>query len=292
MIPGPVIGMLITAFLRGSMYGLFALGLAISFGMLDIVHVSHPTFVFLAAYSVIFISEQLGTPAWLSLLFLVPLFFCVGYGLYLFLRETVGGVKMSIRGLVFFFGLILILQVLMLYVFGSQWASVDTIWSGTTTSLGITTVRTGFIVIFISTLVIFSAYYLFLQKTYHGLATRAVAQNEYLAKLSGISPKNTKAIGFGISLVFAAIAGYFWGGVTPFNPFTGITLLGLAFAIVVLGGMGSILGCWVAGIVISMVEGLVGYFYNPGLIIVIPFTVIILVFFLKPTGLFGKGFRL
>lgn len=287
-----LIGTLITALLRGGLYGLFALGLAVSFGLLDIVNIAHPTFVILASFLIIGIVNALGVPAYIALLIVLPIMFLLGIGVYGTIRKTLGEKEeSSIQGLVFFFGVLIVLQISMLYFFGSQWHLVDTVWSGRSVSLGITSVRMGLIIVFIVSIVGFYVFHQFLRKTYLGLSIRAVVQNEELTAIAGSSPARTKMLGFGISVALAALAAYFWGALIPFNAYSGVQYLGLAFSIVVLGGIGSVMGCFIGGIIISLAEALTGFYWNPNFLGAIPFVVIILVLLIRPAGLFGSGLR-
>ncbi|KXB00040.1 hypothetical protein AKJ40_02015 [candidate division MSBL1 archaeon SCGC-AAA259M10] len=286
------VGLILNAIFKGGLYGMVAMGLAISFGMLDIVNIAHPTLMVFSSYLLMMFAAVTDLPLEVGLLVFVPAFFVLGLLIYRFIGSTIGGADQPIRMLVFFFGVALVVQMISLFGWGSQWQSLEVFWAGRPLNLGWGVIlRLGYVVTMIMAVILYGAFEYVLRNTYFGLSIKSVAQNEELARVSAISPARTKMVGFGISLAIVAIAGYFWGGIHLFSPFSGLHELGLVFSIVVLGGMGSVIGSLVGGVLISVGMSLMGYYGSAPLVPAVPFIVILFVFFVRPAGLLGKGFR-
>jgi branched-chain amino acid transport system permease protein len=121
-----------------------------------------------------------------------------------------------------------------------------------------------------------------------GIAARAVAQDEQAAMLMGCDPLTVRQIAFGLSILTTAIAGGLLIAIQPVDPFLDRQLIGKVFAVVILGGMGSLLGSLIAGIILGVVESLATIFFQTGWSYVITLFILILVLVFKPSGLFKR----
>jgi branched-chain amino acid transport system permease protein len=128
----------------------------------------------------------------------------------------------------------------------------------------------------------------FLKRTYLGRAIRAAAQDRKAAHLMGINTDRVYAFTFAIALVFAAIAGIFLGLTFPFTPVSGMSFLIIALGVVVLGGLGSITGTFVAGIIFGLAQTLGGHFFGLAAQMLVAYTMVLVVLAVIPRGIFGR----
>ena len=128
----------------------------------------------------------------------------------------------------------------------------------------------------------------FLKKTYMGQAITAASQDRATAELMGINSNRVYQIAFGIAMGMAAIAGVFFGLTFPFNPTSGNALLIITFGVIILGGLGSMAGTFIGGIIFGLSQTLGGYFWGPTGQLLVPFMMVLIVLTIRPQGLFGR----
>jgi branched-chain amino acid transport system permease protein len=279
-----------TGIVLGSIYALIALGLSITFGILHIPNVAHPAMVIAGAYAAV-MSNQYGLdPLLAGLLWSVP-FYVLGYIFYEFyarLFEARGGGN-TMQSLTLFFGTSLVLEVALAVAFGTDLRSVHVGYVGQSLQIGIVTIPYRFLIPAAMTPAILVILWLYLSRTYSGLAIRAVAHDERAVSISGLDPFAIKRHAFGIALALAAIAGAALVVTGPVDPFGGRIFIGRVFAIVVLAGMGTITGTLPAAILIGVAESLVMSFLSPSWAPGVAFAILLATLGLKPTGLFGAA---
>jgi branched-chain amino acid transport system permease protein len=283
---------IVSGVLLGGLYAVASLGLTITFGLLEIPNVAHPTFIVLGAYCVEF-ANSLGVDPVLAGILFAPLFYAGGVALYqaYFLSFERRGRSNTLQSFTFFFGVALVLQVSMILAFGVDLKSVSAPYIGKSLTVSLTagdiTMPFRLIVPFGLGLAAGLIMWLFLAKTRAGLAIRAVAHDADALRIIGLSPAKAKQRAFGLGMLTAALAGAALVVVTPVDPYSGVQYIGRTFAVVVLAGMGSVPGTIVAAVVIGLVESLVvtfiGATWAPG----VAFAALLGTLAVRPSGIFG-----
>ncbi|TDI57102.1 MAG: branched-chain amino acid ABC transporter permease [Alphaproteobacteria bacterium] len=288
------INALIAGILLGGFFAAISIGLSICFGLLDTVNLAHPTFVVAGAFCTFVLNDRLGIDPILAGIIITPFFFALGwviYSAYYQFFERTSAV--ALRGLAFFFGLLFITEVVLIMVFGVDHRLVNAPYIGKSFSGVVAGIEfavpyrllSAFVVAGILTLGLQA----FLDRSYFGRATRAVHQDMMALSLMGVDPVMVKRIAFGIGLGTCGIAGALMIIVIPIEPAVGRLFIGNVFAIVVLGGLGSISGTLVAAMILGIAESLVATFFGPSWAPAVSFSILLGVLAFRPTGLFGVG---
>jgi branched-chain amino acid transport system permease protein len=282
-----ILGQLMLGLANGSFYALLSLGLAVIFGLLGVVNFAHGAFYMLGAFAAYFGLEFLGVNYWWALL-LAPL--AVGVlGIVierLFLRHLVS--LEPIYGLLLTFGIALIAEGVMRSLFGASGKSypVPALLRGG--------FNLGFMVlpiyrawaILASVVVCFTTWFL-IERTHLGARLRAATENARLVQAFGINVPIMVMFTYGAGVALAALAGVLAAPVVQVSPLMGNSLVIVVFAVVVIGGMGSIMGAIVSGLILGLIEGLTKVVYPEASNIVV-FIIMAIVLIWRPTGLFGK----
>lgn len=275
--------------LLGGFYAAVALGLSIVFGQLDIVNIAHPAFIVAGSYVAYMVNNAFGIDPILIGVAFMPVFFLVGvavYGIYYAGFERTG--RESLAGLAFFFGLMFIIEVALILTFGVDYRLVEAPYIGETLHVGVVDIPLRMFVPFVTALVMTGIVYLYLAKTFTGRAILAVSQDRLALRLMGANPVKIKAIAFGIGIATAAVAGALLIVIGPVEPSFGRLYIGRVFAIVIMGGMGSIGGTLIAALMLGIAESFVQTFYGPSWAPLVAFGVLLLTLALRPQGLFGR----
>ncbi|MGI9421644.1 MAG: branched-chain amino acid ABC transporter permease [Hyphomicrobiaceae bacterium] len=280
----------VAGLLLGGFYAAVALGLSITFGQLDIVNIAHPTFVVSGSFVVYILNATFGwDPLLIGLLLMLP-FYLLGMALYRVYHasfERTG--QESLSGLAFFFGLMFIIEVLLIINFGVDYRLVVAPYIGQTLHIGIIDLPLRMAIPFLISIVMTGAVYLFLSRSFTGRAILAVAQDQLAVRLMGADPIKVKQIAMGIAIATAAMAGALLIIIQPVEPSVGRLFIGRIFAIVVLGGMGSISGTLFAALLIGLVESFVATFYGPSWAPAVGFGILLLTLAIRPQGIFGRA---
>lgn len=280
---------LVAGVLLGGFYAAVAIGLAISFGQLDIVNIAHPAFVIVGSYVAWILNSRFGFDPVLVGVLAAPLFFLVGmvmYRIYYAAFERTG--QESLSGLAFFFGVMFILEVGIMLVYGVDYRLVSAGYIGKSLHFGPVGVPFRMLVPFATALVMTGAIWLYLSRTFMGRAILAVAQDPLALQLMGADPVRIKQFAFGLAIATTSIAGSLLIIIGPVEPSIGRDYIGRVFAIVVLGGMGSINGMFIAAMILGVVESVVSTFFGPSWAPAVAFGVLLLTLALRPSGLFGR----
>ena len=281
------LGQLLLGLVNGAFYALLSLGLAVIFGLLGIVNFAHGALYMLGAFAAWIMLDTLGVNYWAAL-FLAPL--VVGIlGMVierLFLKHLY---KLDeIYGLLLTFGLTLIAEGIFreLYGVSGQSYPVPELLSGATNLGFMVLPNYRAWVVLVSLVVCLGTWYL-IEKTPLGAYLRAGTENAALVQAFGINVPMMVMLTYGAGAALAALAGVLAAPIIQVNPLMGSNLIIVVFAVVVIGGMGSILGSVITGIGLGLVEGLTRVFYPEASSIVV-FVVMVLVLMVRPAGLFGK----
>jgi branched-chain amino acid transport system permease protein len=282
-----ILGQLMLGLVNGSFYAMLSLGLAVIFGLLGVVNFAHGAFYTLGAFGALLGLQWLGINYWLALI-LAPL--AVGVvGIVverLFLRRMYQ--LDPLYGLLLTFGLALIAEGSLNQVFGATGQSypVPAALAGG--------VNLGFMflplyrawVVLVSLVVCFSTWFV-IERTRLGATLRAARENAPLLQAFGVNVPLLMTATFGGGVALAALAGVLASPIVLVNSHMGSSLVIVVFAVVVIGGMGSILGSIVSGLVLGVVEGFTKVIYPEASNIVV-FVIMVLVLIVRPTGLFGR----
>jgi len=280
---------IVSGLLLGGFYAAVTVGLSIAFGMLEIVNIAHPTFVMLGSFVAYAANLAWGLDPILAGIAAAPLFYALGavlYRIYHLSFEQHG--QDSLRGLVFFFGIMFIAEVALILIFGVDYRLVETPYSGASLAIGFIGVPTRLLVPFIVSLVMILGLQLVLDRSFLGRAIKAVAQDPLALRLMAADPVRIKRIAFAISIATAGIAGALLIVIAPVEPSLGRDYIGRVFAITVLGGMASLPGTLLAGLILGVAESITATFYGPSWSPAVAFGFLLLVLAVRPSGLFGR----
>ncbi|HQT46353.1 MAG TPA: branched-chain amino acid ABC transporter permease [Acidocella sp.] len=286
--PAPLLfGQLLLGIINGSFYAMLSMGLAIIFGLLKIINFAHGAMFMVGAFVTWGLLNYLGIGFWWALL-LAPLI--VGGLGYLLERSVINRIyKLDILyGLLLTFGIAQMLQGGFTNYFGSSGVSYDApdLLSGVL-NLGFMylPVYRGFVIV--AAIVVCAVTWLLIEKTKLGALLRASTENPTLVQSFGVNVPRLIALTFGGGVALAALAGVLAAPLYSVTPDMGSALIDTVFAVVVIGGMGSIGGAILTGFGLGIIEGFTDVFYPPGSAVVV-FVVMAIVLLARPAGLFGK----
>ncbi len=280
-------GQLLIGLINGSFYALLSLGLAIIFGLLKIINFAQGAMYMLGAFAALLGLQYLGINYWFALI-LVPLAVgLVGILMERFLIRRIAN-EDHLYSLLLTFGLALMLQGIFTHLFGSSGLSYpipDALKGGTKLPFMYLPNYRAWIIL-VSVVVCIGTWWM-IEKTKLGAYLRAGTENPQLLQAFGINVPLIVTLTFGFGVALAGLAGVMAAPVYSVSPEMGSNILIVVFAIVVIGGMGSIGGAILTGLGMGVIEGLTKYFYPEASTTVI-FLVMVIVLLFKPAGLFGK----
>ncbi len=282
------INILIQGSLLGGFYALFAMGLSMSFGIMRLVNIAHGDLIVLSAYVALVVTQTTGLDPFLSLLIVVPVMFALGYALQRgLLNQTLSGGLLP--PLLVTFGISIIIQNGLLQVFGAydhrlQEGQIET--ASLHLPAGLSVGVYPLVVFAVATLAIAGLQLLF-YRTRLGRAFRAVSDDASTAELMGIDNLKLYALALGIAMIFTALAGVLFGIRTIFAPLSGPIRLILAFEAVIIGGLGSMWGTLVGGVVLGLAQA-IGAAVDPTWQILAGHLAFLAILIVRPSGLFPR----
>lgn len=279
---------LVNGVLAGLIYVIMALGFTLVFGIMRIVNFAHGDFYMVGAMVVVVLFGWLGWPFFAAVAAggLVAAF--MGVVLERVLIRPIA--TSEIHGMIMTLAIGIILQSLALIFFGPAEQSIARPFSGTWSFLR-ASVPWDRTVVAVSALVILGGFYALLKFTRVGLAMQAVAQDRDTAALMGIEEGKIYAIAFGTSCFMAGLAGALMAPVFNVGPYMGELAVMKAFVIVILGGLGSIPGAVIGGLLIGLSESVLSTLFNPTTAMIASFAIVLMIVIIKPTGLMGRSIR-
>jgi branched-chain amino acid transport system permease protein len=282
-----ILGQLMLGLVNGSYYAMLSLGLAVIFGLMGIVNFAHGAFYALGAFAALLLLQHWEVNYWFALLLSPLLIGVLGILIERLLLRHLYGLD-PLYGLLLTFGLALVVQGLLHQLIGAsgQTYPVPASLAGA--------FNLGFMilpiyrawVILVSVVICFSTWFV-IERTRLGATLRAARENAPLLQAFGVNVPVLVAATFGAGVALAAFAGVLSAPIILVNSEMGSSLVVVVFAVVVIGGMGSILGSIVSGLILGMVEGLTKVLY-PEASNVIVFVIMALVLIVRPAGLFGR----
>jgi len=278
---------LINGVLLGGLYAIMALGLALVWGVLNIVNLAHGAFIMLGAYLAWHLYTYLGIDPFLGLPLTAIVMFGLGYGLQRGLLNLVVRAPMF-NTLLITFGLEVVLTYLAQLAFSADYRTINPSYAGNSIALGPVVVPLARLMAFGIAIALTVGMWVFLLRTRLGRAIRATAQNLVAARLYGVEPRHLYAVTFGIGIALAGAAGGLYGTVSQINPYIGAALTAKCFAIAIIGGLENPLGVIVGGLVLGVIESLAVLYIGATFADVASFGVLVLVLIVRPSGLLGK----
>jgi len=275
---------IINGFCLGGTYILIGLGLTLILSIMSILQFAHGEIYMLGAYGVYFFCVLNGLPLYLSILISMFATSCIGLIIERILLRPLKGVFLSYVCVTT--GLSLILQSAVVVSFSKSVKQLPSLWPGTFDVFGMSISRERFVAVVIAmglTLLL----YLFLKRTRYGLAMVASSQNREGALMQGINPNVMSALVVAIGSGLAAVGGALGGSIFNLDPYMG----GLAFlkgiTLIVIGGLGSLPGAVVGGLILGVCESFFGLLLESQMALIIPLLIVIAFLIFKPKGLFG-----
>ena len=280
-------GQLLIGFINGAFYALLSLGLAIIFGLLKIINFAHGAMYMLGALLTVVMFNTLGVNYWVAL-FMAPLLVGVfGVLIEFFLLRRIAG-QDHIYSLLLTFGVALIIQGVLTNIYGVsglRYAMPDMFKGGIKLDFMFLPYYRAWVIV-VALLVCFGTWFM-IEKTKLGAYLRAGTEDSQLMQGFGINVPLLVSLTYGFGVALAAFAGVLAAPIYSVTPGVGANTLIVVFAVVVIGGMGSIGGAIITGILMGVIEGLTKTFYPPASSAVI-FLVMVVVLMFRPSGLFGK----
>jgi branched-chain amino acid transport system permease protein len=280
-------GQLLVGLINGSFYALLSLGLAIIFGLLNVVNFAHGAQYMMGAFAAWMAATYLGVGYFWALLLVPVAMGIVGVGIERLLLRRLYGLD-NLYGLLLTFGLTLIAEGLFHQAYGNSGSTYPVpaaLRGGVNLGFMYLPIYRGWVVVV--SVVVCAASWFVIERTKLGAYLRAGTENQRLLQAFGVNVPLMFTLTYGFGVALAAFAGVMAAPVYQVTPLMGSSLIMVVFAVVVIGGMGSIAGSIVTGIGIGLVEGLTRYLY-PEASSVVVFVVMALVLLVRPAGLFGR----
>ncbi|MBQ6359839.1 MAG: branched-chain amino acid ABC transporter permease [Lachnospiraceae bacterium] len=278
---------IINGILNGFVYALVAVGLSLTWGVMDIVNFAHGEFLLWGMYGAFWIWALIGLDPLLSLPIIVVLIFILGVLTYLIVVRRVLNAP-GLTALLATFGLSMVLKNLTQFFWTANYRNVtNPLVSNQSIKIAGMFIRQDYVVAAAGALLITILVMTFMNKTKTGVAIKATSMNKQAAQLMGIDTNKIYAITFGLSGACVGAAAALMASFTPIYPEACALYSTLAFVIVALGGFGNIKGALFAGLIIGVAEALGGYFIGTSYKYMVVFLIYLVVIQIRPRGLFG-----
>jgi len=282
---------LLNGLVLGGLFACIAAGFSLVWGVLNVINILHGSFIVLGAYAAWYAYGILGIHPFLSIILVAPLFFALGYAIQSLLLNRVIAAPVLLT-LTLTFGLDLMLSNAMLAAFKADFRKLVLDPPLGLLSVGNIVLPVDRLAAMGLALLLTLLLYLVLSRSRTGRAIVAVRMDREAASLMGVNVSRTYAITFGIGALMAGVAGPLIAMIFPISPLTGPVYLGKAFVVCVLGGLGSVPGAMVGGLVLGVVESFAALWFGPEHAITVSFALLIAMLVFRPTGLIGrKGYE-
>ena len=272
--------------LLGGLYALFATGLSLIFGVMRVVNLAHGVLTLLAAFIALVVVRATGANPFVAMVAVIPMMFAIGYAVQRGLIDrTIGSGVLP--PLLVTFGIAIIVENLLLEVFSADSQGLDAgrIEGASIRITGQLAIGWLPLMIFIVAVLVIAGLHAFVSRTGFGRAMRATSDDPETAELMAIDHRRVYAMAMGIALAIAGVAGVFLGIRTTFSPFDGAVLLIFAFEAVIIGGLGSLWGTLVGGIILGIAQS-IGAQLDPGWFQLAGHLVFLTILAIRPSGLF------
>ena len=283
-----IVQVCVSGLLLGGIYALISIGLNLIFGVIRIINFAHGEMVMVAMYLTFWLNYFFGMDPYVATIIVLPVMFLFGVVIQRIIVQPIqnSSANMKIFATV---ALSLILQNVALIVCSGNFRTVQVSYGMSTMELGGIFISVPRLVAFFAALISISLLYYFLKNTYTGKALRAIVEDHTIARLMGVKVQKLYLLAFGIGCAFSALGGVLLMPFSSVYPTVGIPFTLIAFIVVVLGGLGSMGGTFLAGLFIGVVEAIGGTYVSPALKEAIYFGIFIIAILIRPQGIFGKG---
>ena len=281
---------IISGILMGGAYAALSVGFTLTWGATKVINLSHTIFALIASYIAYWLLRLVGIDPLLSLIIVIIVLFLFGIGVHNGIVKPMAKRSKDITSasMVLFFGLNVVIENILLITCKADPRVITTSYSGKSLLVGGVAFTISSLISFGLAAAAIAALYLFLHRTYTGKAVQAVWQDREGAMLSGIDINKVTAISYGVSFASAGAAGICMGLMYSFDPTIYFPWLIFVFLITVIGGVGSIIGTAVSGLLVGLIIGLAGVFLPYAWINVLLFGLLIIILLVKPAGLFQR----
>jgi branched-chain amino acid transport system permease protein len=274
--------------LTGSVYALMATGLTLIFGVMDIINVAQGIFVILGAYLSYALSVHWGIDPFVGLVITIPTLFLVGIVVERAFIGRLKGPEKTAMSILVTYAISLVIEGALNMIFSVNYVQISASYVNKTFDIFGVYFAYIYVYGFIMAAILLSALYVMLYRTRFGASIRAALADQTAAALVGIDVKRVSTICFGIGIAVTAAGGMVFGATNAFNASTSYDLISRLLVIIVLGGMGSLGGALLAGILMVTLEDIVGVVWSPVWSIIAFYIVLVIVLSIRPQGLFGK----
>jgi branched-chain amino acid transport system permease protein len=278
---------LLSGLLFGGVYSLMAAGLTLIFGVMRVVNFAHGDMMVWGMYLAFLLATRVGMDPYFSFILCAAALFCLGLVVQRGLVDRIVDAPHEMQ-ILLMLGVALILENAALLAFGPEPARVRTPLAAATWFVGPLYVDVARLLAFGVAAVLTLLLSVFLFRTDLGRLIRATADNTYGALVIGTDVRRVYAVAFGIGAACVGAAGALVSPIVPFQPSTGLSLSVTSFNIVIIGGMGSLPGAFIGGLLVSVAESLGAVFLRPSLKELASFSLLVLILLFRPAGLFGR----
>ncbi len=278
---------LIDGLLIGGVYSLVAIGLTLIFGVMRVVNFAHGALMMLGMYTTYWAFTLLHIDPYLSIFICIPMMFLIGASLQKFLITPILDAPEH-NQLLLTLGVSLFIENLVVFLWSPDYRVTRTSYEFAYLYLGDLSISLQRVLAFVTAMIVAGVVYFLLSKTDLGKAIRAASEEPRGALLMGINVRKIYWITFGIGSACAGVAGSVTAPFFPAYPTVGGIFVITAFMVVVLGGMGSVQGAFVGGLIIGIADAIGGMIFPGAMKTTISFVLFILILLFKPTGLFGS----
>ena len=280
---------IVTGILLGGLYSMIGIGMSLVFGIMGLTNLAHGDLMILGTYITMVVSNALGCPLIISILIAVVVMCVLGFIIQQFLVNRVMD-KGDAPALLVTFGLSIFLSNLMLKIFSADNQLINNpLASKNVITTNILSISASYLTSFIVACVIIIGLSVMMQKTNFGRAIRATSDDVMAAELMGVNTKLAYAAAMVICMGITAVAGALVGSTFTFYPSSGTQYLIIAFGVVVIGGMGSLVGTLVGGIVLGVAQLIGGQIFGSGVQMLVAYIVLLVILALRPNGLFAAS---
>ena len=273
--------------LFGGVFSLMAVGLTLIFGVMRVINFAHGDMMVWGMYLAWLMSTRGGVDPYVGFVVCAAALFVLGFGVQRVLVQRIVDAPHEMQ-ILLMLGVALVLENLALLLFGPEPQRVRSVLGRSTVWLGPVFVDVARLIAFGVAVLLTLLLSLFLFRTDLGRSIRAAADNPYGALVIGTDVRRVYAVAFGVGAACVGAAGALVSPLLPFQPPTGLQLSIASFNIVIIGGMGSLLGAFVGGLIVAVAESLGAVFLKPSLKELVSFSLLVLILLFRPVGIFGR----
>jgi len=282
-----LVQVLINGVLLGGLYGIMALGMSLIWGVMNIVNVAHGALIMLGAYLTFWMFTLWGVDPFVSLPLTIVGLFVYGYCLQRWILNLIVRAQLFLT-LLITFGVEVVMINIARLLWSSDLRQVAPAYAAANFEVGGVTIPWVRLWVFLTTVVVSVIFLVVLEHTRLGRAIRATSEELRAARLTGIPVAHIYAITFGLGAALAGAAGGLWGMLFPITPVMGGSLTLKSFVVAVLGGLGTMMGAVVGGLVLGLAESFTATYIGPTYPNAISFGLLVLILILRPNGILGR----